>query len=53
MTTWCCNDTNANHCNLHKQIFFYAMAMLTCSNDFWQKVAEFVLLANGGCHLES
>ena len=34
----------------YNDIFY---AMLTCSNDFWQKVAEFVLLANGGCHLES
>ena len=47
MTTLCCNDTSANHC----KYFFYAT--LTCSNDFWKSGAEFLLLANGRCHLGS
>ena len=45
MTPLCCNDTNVNHC-INKYL-------LTCSNDFWQSVAEFLLLANGRCHIGS
>ena len=48
MMSLCCNDTNGNPC-INK--CFYAT--VTGSNDFWQSVAEFALLANGRCHLGS
>ena len=39
MTPLCCNDANVDHCSKN---FFYATP--TCRNDFWQSVAEIVVI---------
>ena len=42
VTPLCCNDANVNHCS--KNNLFTQCLHSTCRNDFWQSVAEIVVI---------